>query len=119
MVESRCAITMVVLPVISLSRASNTSFSEAASRPEVGSSSRRIGAFRIIARAIGEGHPALADDRIQALRQLFNEFHGVGQLCRVLDLLPRRFRLAIGNVLPYWPVKQNVILQDVADVLAQ
>ena len=52
MVESRCAMTIDVLPFIRRSSASKTSFSDAASSPELGSSRIRIGVLRMTARAI-------------------------------------------------------------------
>jgi len=51
-VESRCAMAIVVRPFAALSRASCTTFSEFESSADVASSSRRTLGFRISARAI-------------------------------------------------------------------
>ena len=50
--DSRCAIVITVRPFISRSSASITSFSDSVSSAAVGSSRMRIGALRMIARAM-------------------------------------------------------------------
>ena len=118
--DSRCAMTMEVLPSIRRSSASNTSFSEAASRPELGSSRIRIGVLRITARAMAirwrwppdKRDAAFAEDRVVAFAASFSM-----NSCALASSAARRisararFGLAVSDVVPDRPVEQQRLLQ--------
>ena len=127
MVESRCAMTMEVLPSISRSSASNTSFSDAASSPELGSSRIRIGAVAnhgardgdALPLAAGQRDAALSHYRVVPLRHLLDELAGVGQFGCAKNLGAAGARLAVGDIVPDGSVEQQRLLQHEADLLAQ
>ncbi len=119
--------TTDVRPFISVSRASMTACSDAASRPDVGSSRIRIGVSRMIgagdgdalALAAGQRHAALADHRVVAVGHRLDELVRVGQFGRAPDLAGRGAGLAVRDVLPDRRAEEQRVLQDEADLIAQ
>src|SRR6185312_5153650 len=91
-VESRCAMTMDVLPCINRSIASKTSCSELASRP---------------------------DDGAELVRQLLDELHRVRGFRSLYDVGVGSVGPAVSDVLPDGARKQDSILQHETDLAAQ
>src|SRR5262249_18773086 len=72
-----------------------------------------------LALAAGERHAALADHRVVTFRRPLDEFVRVGQPGGADDLGVRGFGFAVGDVLPDRRAKENRLLQNKTDLLAQ
>src|SRR5581483_587965 len=72
-----------------------------------------------LALSSGQGHSALANNRVKAIGHAFDELSGIGQFCCANDFLATSFGLSVGNVLPDWTVEEHGLLQYEADLLAQ
>ena len=68
--------------------------------------------------AARQPHAALADDRVVALLERLDELVAVRDPADRLDLLARRVRPGVGDVLGDRAVEQEVVLQHDAEVLA-
>ena len=127
MVDSRCAITKVVRSRITSSSAACTLISVVASSALVASSRMRIGGFfkqrardrQALALAAGEHAAALADRRLEALRDALDEIERLRALGRAAQLLVGRVGLADAQVLGDRAVEQQRLLEHHADVAAQ
>ena len=100
---------------------------DSVSSADVASSSSRIGALRISARANGDTlslsarqcRPGIADRRVIALRLFENELVGVGKLRRGLDFLVGRLRAAVADIVADRAFEQVRLLRDIGDGVAQ
>ena len=72
-----------------------------------------------LALAAGEGRAAIADQGVVAERHGHDEVVGVGELGGRDDLFLRRVGAAEGDVLEDGSAKEDGVLQDVADLVAQ
>ena len=126
-VESRCAMQMVVRPFISSSSAACTARSDSVSSALVASSRTRIGAFFKTARAMAmrwrwppeSETPFSPMTAVEAFRFLHDEFVGVGVARGGDDFLVGRAEPAQFDVPADGVVEQNVFLRDDGDLVAQ
>ena len=124
MVDSRWAMISVVRPSIRTRRLAWISCSTWTSMALVASSSTRIGGLtsRVRAMAMRWRWPPdkrvapLADHRVVALGQVADELVGPGGRGRGLDLVERRRRLAVGDVVPDRDREEEGLVEHDADV---
>src|SRR5437763_68280 len=119
-VESRCAITMVVRPLQSSAIASCTWCSDSESSAAVASSSRMMGAFLIRARAFAarELVAVLAYGGVVARREAHDEIMRMRGLGGGDDLGLGRVGLAEGDVVTHRGAEQKNILANPGNLLA-